>query len=262
MNSPVWLVTGASSGVGRVLAVALAAAGRRVLLAARRPEALADTAQWCQGRGEPLAVDLADPASVDDLAARVIQRLEGRPLAGIVHAAGIMAWDSPATASGWSRVPLVNAVAPARLIKALEGPLTAQPGNRVLLVAGAPFTLKGVVPRPEAWKGEAKGKGMGLALEAAAAKVALAGFWHRRWGGRTSIFAFHPGFVKSNLADGLPFPLRTLGCLAQPFLSTRCATGEFLALDTAAPALSGQLVDGRRAVALDVPLWTGFPELV
>ena len=252
MSTPVWLVTGAGSGVGRTLAVALASTGAEVILAGRRKETLEDTARWCWALSLVAQVDLAEPASIDALAVTVQIRLAGRPLAGIVHAAGVMAWSSPATSSGWSQVPQVNALAPWRLTKALEAPLLKAPGGRVLLVAGAPFTLKGVRPNLSRWRGEQKGKGMALALEAAAAKVWMARVLNRQWGGRASIFAFHPGFVKSHLADALPFPLNYLGCLAQPFLAARSVTGEFLSLDPMAPTLSGTLVSGRRS-AVDCP---------
>lgn len=246
MSPPVWLVTGAGSGVGRVLAVALAASGAEVILTARNQDALADTARWCPG-ASVCPADLADDREVERLILAVKPILGGRPLAGIVHAAGVMTWDSSSTVTGWSRVPLVNALSPWRLTLGLEADLLAA-GGRVLFVAGAPFTLQGVQPRLEGWKGEQKARGLRLALEAAAAKVWLARELDRRWASRASAFAFHPGFVKSALADGLPFPLNTLGCLVQPLLSTRCRTGEFLALDPGAPALSGHLVAGLRAV--------------
>lgn len=252
----VWLVTGAGSGVGRTLAVALAAAGAEVVLTARRRERLEDTAAWCGPSARVVCADLADPTSVDALAREVDIVLGGRPLAGIVHAAGLMAWTSEDTASGWSRIPLVNAVSPWRLTLALEPHLLRALGARVLFVAGAPFTLRGVQPDLGAWHGQQNGRGMHLALEAAVAKVLFARVLHRRWAGRASVWAFHPGFVKSDLAEGLPPPLSTLGCLARPFLSARSRTGEFLCLDPRAPELSGHLVAGRKA-ALVPPLDPG-----
>lgn len=248
MSAPVWLITGAGSGVGRTLAIALASSGAEVLLASRSRARLEDTARWCWAPSLVVPVDLADQRSTGDLATAVHRHLGGRPLAGIVHAAGIMAWSSGATPSGWSLVPQVNAIAPWSLTLALEADLLAAPGARVLFVAGAPFTIRGVVPQIDQWKGEQKGRGLSLALEAAAAKVVMARVLARKWGRNASVFAFHPGFVKSHLADGLPFPVNVLGCLAQPFLATRCKTGEFLALDPQAPGLSGHLVDGTRAI--------------
>ena len=77
-GAPVAVVTGAGSGVGRAVAVALAAEGHVVVLAGRRPEPLAEVATECArawrhagrspgGAGPPaLAVptDVADPDSV------------------------------------------------------------------------------------------------------------------------------------------------------------------------------------------------------
>ncbi|MGG5822833.1 SDR family oxidoreductase [Falsiroseomonas sp. HW251] len=60
------LVTGASSGVGRAAAVALAEAGWAVGLLGRRKEELEKTAGMCGGaRTLVLPADVADPASVD-----------------------------------------------------------------------------------------------------------------------------------------------------------------------------------------------------
>ena len=70
------LVTGAGSGIGRVVALGLAAAGYRVSLAGRRPEPLRTLAQEIgQEFGEAaLAVetDVTDPDSVDALFARTV----------------------------------------------------------------------------------------------------------------------------------------------------------------------------------------------
>ena len=71
---PIALVTGASQGIGRAVALGLLADGFRVVLAARRAEpleALAEEAR--QQGGEALAVpcDVTDAASVDALFARI-----------------------------------------------------------------------------------------------------------------------------------------------------------------------------------------------
>lgn len=247
MSAPVWLVTGAGSGVGRTLAAALAASGAEVMLTARNQRRLEDTAQRCGPLASIHPADLADATSVAALGNRVVAYLAGRPLAGIIHAAGVALWSSPSTPSGWSLVPLVNAVSPWRLTLDLEPSLLAAQTPRVLFIAGAPFTLKGVRPDPTRWKGEQKGRGLALALEAASVKVMMARHLHERWAGRGLAFAFHPGFVKSHLADGLPFPLKTLGSLARLFLSAHSATGELLALHPGAAPLSGNLVNGKKA---------------
>ncbi len=244
-----WLVTGASSGVGRVMARALAGAGHRVLLTARNQALLSDTQRSCPG-SEVADADLSHLEAVAALAKLADTWAGPEGLAGIVHAAGVMLWDSPATPGGWSLVPVVNAVAPWRLTAGLEGALQRNGAPRVLFIAGAPFTLNGIQPHLNHWKGEQKGQGLTLALESAAAKVWMARELNRRWASKGSAFAFHPGYLRSHLADGLPFPINVVGFLAQPFLGTRCRNGEFLAFDSLASALSGNLVSNQKPFPL------------
>jgi NAD(P)-dependent dehydrogenase (short-subunit alcohol dehydrogenase family) len=72
-EAPVAVVTGAGSGLGRVVAGALLDAGYAVALAGRRAEALTETAA---GRAEALVAptDVADPASVAALFGAVRER--------------------------------------------------------------------------------------------------------------------------------------------------------------------------------------------
>jgi NADP-dependent 3-hydroxy acid dehydrogenase YdfG len=72
MTSPVAVVTGAGSGIGRVVSHALLGAGYRVALAGRRAEALRQTAGDAPGA---LAVptDVSDPAAVEALFQKVKQ---------------------------------------------------------------------------------------------------------------------------------------------------------------------------------------------
>lgn len=244
--TPLWVITGAASGVGRSLAVSLAASGAEVILVARRRERLEDTATWCQGRAIVCPADLSDEESLTQLALTVARHADSRGLAGLVHAAGILTLSSPDTPLGWSRVPLVNAIAPWWLTRIWEPYLLATEAPRVLFVAGAPFTIPHSLPRIEDWHGAIPNRGMSLAVEAAAAKVVMARVLARSWAARGSAFAFHPGFVKSELADGLPLPLAKLGCLVQPFLAARSRTGEFLIHDKDVSRLSGTLVSGCR----------------
>ena len=63
------VVTGASSGIGAATARALAAAGFRVVCAARRTDRIEDLA--AEIGGEAITCDITDQASVDALAAAV-----------------------------------------------------------------------------------------------------------------------------------------------------------------------------------------------
>ncbi len=65
------LVTGAGSGVGRAVALALSGAGYTVALTGRRREPLDETAAAAPGRTLVATADVGDPASVKDLFAQV-----------------------------------------------------------------------------------------------------------------------------------------------------------------------------------------------
>ena len=79
MNDPrkVALVTGAGSGIGQAVALALARAGYCVALAGRRADALDETARAAGERSAdlmPVPTDVANPESVAKLFARVAER--------------------------------------------------------------------------------------------------------------------------------------------------------------------------------------------
>jgi uncharacterized protein len=82
-------VTGASSGIGRLLALRLAALGARVALVARRGDALERLAGEIAGQGGEafaLACDVGDASAVEGAAARAVERLGGVDL--LVNNAG------------------------------------------------------------------------------------------------------------------------------------------------------------------------------
>jgi short-subunit dehydrogenase len=84
------LVTGASGGIGRSIALALGREGMDVALSGRREDALASVADALRATGvraAPLTADLADPGSVDPLVERAEAALG--PLDVLVNNAGI-----------------------------------------------------------------------------------------------------------------------------------------------------------------------------
>ncbi|WP_158228366.1 SDR family NAD(P)-dependent oxidoreductase [Pseudonocardia sp. MH-G8] len=80
MSERVAVVTGANRGIGRAVALALAADGFAVATTARDPGTLADTIAEIEergGRGVALACDVGDESSVAALAAQVLDRWGG-----------------------------------------------------------------------------------------------------------------------------------------------------------------------------------------
>ncbi len=76
MNKKVAIVTGASRGIGRASAIALAEAGANVVLAARRPDVLEEAAAEVRARGRRalvVATDVTVAAELDRLLARTLE---------------------------------------------------------------------------------------------------------------------------------------------------------------------------------------------
>lgn len=138
------LVTGASSGIGAELAVALASAGATVALAARRADRLAAVLERCRAHAPgsiSLPVDLADPGAVDGLAADVLSGLGGVDLlvncAGMPKRRHVTALD-PDTVE---RVMQVNFLAPTRLTLALLPQMLERGEGRIVNVSSVAATL-------------------------------------------------------------------------------------------------------------------------
>ena len=142
------ILTGASEGIGRALALALAARGARVALAARDRERLETLAQECRTRGgEALAIptDVTNQQDLEWLVNEAVKTYGG--LEAVVHNAGITMWsrfDALADFSIFERLMEVNYLAPVRLT-ALALPHLKS--SRGLIVAVA--SLAGLTGVPE-----------------------------------------------------------------------------------------------------------------
>ena len=89
MTSPTTiLLTGASAGIGRDTALALARAGHHVIAAARRLPALEALAAEAGGAITPLQLDLDDPASIAAAMAEVDRITAGRGVDALINNAG------------------------------------------------------------------------------------------------------------------------------------------------------------------------------
>ena len=136
------LVTGASSGIGRWVAVALAARGAQVVATGRRQGGLEETDDVIRaagGRATLLPLDLAKQGEqIDALGPSIVERF-GR-LDILVHAAGVLPKLTPAAhimPRDWEESLAVNASAAWRLIRSCDPPLRAAPRGRAVFLADA-----------------------------------------------------------------------------------------------------------------------------
>lgn len=146
------LVTGASRGIGRASALALAAAGAHVIAAARTQGALEalDDEILAQGgeRATLVPMDLADGDGIDQLGLAIHQRHGKLDL--LVHAGAMLGGLWPVShmdPQQWDRVVSVNLTSTYRLIRSME------PLLRQAEAARAIFVTTGRVARPRAFWG-------------------------------------------------------------------------------------------------------------
>jgi len=132
-------VTGASRGIGRVIAVALADAGANVALIARSAEGLAETAEAVDAAGREAVVIPADVTSYDavaDAAAAAIDRLSHVDI--VVNNAGGSNFMVPfrdLRLSGWDKLLQLNLSSAVYVCHALAGHLLERGSGSVINVA-------------------------------------------------------------------------------------------------------------------------------
>ena len=136
--APVALVTGASRGIGRAVAVALARRGTYVVLTARSIGGLEETDDMVQaagGRASLLPLDLMEGAEIDMLGPTLHTRF-GR-LDGMVHAAAVLGTLTPVghiTPKDWTEAVAVNLSATWRLVRTLDPLLRAAEAGRAAVL--------------------------------------------------------------------------------------------------------------------------------
>jgi NADP-dependent 3-hydroxy acid dehydrogenase YdfG len=135
LSNRVALVTGASSGIGEAVAVALGTAGAAVVALARRADRLSRTVARIEaagGKALALAGDVAEEATATRAVAEALQHF-GR-LDILVNAAGIIQAGSVENAdtTEWRRVIEVNLLATLYTCHAALGPMRAQGSGHIV----------------------------------------------------------------------------------------------------------------------------------
>jgi NAD(P)-dependent dehydrogenase (short-subunit alcohol dehydrogenase family) len=143
------LVTGASRGIGRAVALELARRGWRVIAVARAQKALEkldDAIKALGGTATLIPLDLKDLTAIDGLAAPLFERfgkLDG--LAACAGALGSLMPAHQATPAVMDETILVNYLANQRLIRALHPLLRESDAGRAV------FVTSGAAKNPRAY---------------------------------------------------------------------------------------------------------------
>ncbi len=191
------LVTGASRGIGRAVAIALARRGVHCVLTARSQGGLAETDDLIRAAGGSatlLALDLLDGAAIDSLGPTLADRF-GR-LDMLVHAAASLGVLTPVphmVERDWDRAWAVNVTASLRLIR------TSAPLLRAAAAGRAVFLTDSHARRPVAFWG------MLGAAKAAMENLVLSWADECASEPRLRINLFDPGIVATRLrAQAMP----------------------------------------------------------
>jgi 3-oxoacyl-[acyl-carrier protein] reductase len=143
ISKPVALVTGASRGIGRAIAVALSEAGYLLALAARDKKALAESAGLCHGSDALIfPVDLADEGAPEKLVDDVL-KAAGRLDLLVNNAGAVISRSFEQTDStDWDRMMTLNARSPFLLTRAALPALRRAPEAAVVNI-GSVVSFKG-----------------------------------------------------------------------------------------------------------------------
>ncbi len=148
LTGKVAFVTGASKGIGRSIAAALAESGADVALAARGIEGLQQTAALVEEAGRKALVlqcDVTDTSSVEESITKTVKELGGLDI--VVNNAGGTRFMSPLTdmrEDGWTKVVDLNLTSIFRVCKAAAPHLMSKGKGSVINVA----SVDGVSPTP------------------------------------------------------------------------------------------------------------------
>jgi 3-oxoacyl-[acyl-carrier protein] reductase len=184
------LVTGAASGIGRALALALAREGADLYLVDRDEVQLAAAAREAQGLGVSVVArvcDLTQPSAITAMVQSVLSG--GGALNILVNNAGVAYYGAThdMTAEQWERIMAVNLLAPIQLVRELMPTLLAQDEAHVVNVC----SIFGLVPLRKGAAYQASKFGL----------VGLSAALRAEYGRDIGVTALCPGFVRTPMLE-------------------------------------------------------------
>ncbi len=190
-------ITGASSGIGRALALKLAGMGRRVVASARDEaalKALARDAESLPGSIHPLSLDITDAAAVEAAVTRIEDEIG--PLALVVLNAGT---HKPVAArdlklADFRMLTEINLMGTLACLIAVSRPMLARERGQIAVVA----SVAGYFGLPSSAAYGMTKAGLINMTQALQPELAVRGI---------TLQLVNPGFVKTPLTDKNDFPM-------------------------------------------------------
>ena len=208
-----FIVTGASSGIGRVTARRLAGMGAHVVIAGRSVEGCEAVALELRQQGDParievLALDLADLASVRAAAAQVLAG--GGRIAGLINNAGV-AGARGVTRDGFELAFGVNHLGHFLFTRLLEARLRESAPARVVNISSVAHRRITGIDFHALRQTTRTRTGLHEYGVSKLCNVLFARELARRWAGSgVTSYALHPGVIATDIWRHVPQPLRWL----------------------------------------------------
>ncbi len=257
MQGKTCIVTGANSGIGKGTCLGLARRGARVIMVCRDAErgqaALDEIRRETGSLSLSLAIcDLSSQASIRHLADKL--RCEETSIDVLAHSAGALFFDREESVDGIEMNLAVNYLGAFLLTNLLRDTLVASAPARVVSVSGE-YHRKVSIDFDDL-QGLRRFRPIKAASQATLAKLLFTLELSRRLQGTGVVAnALHPGAVRTNLTRGLPWYLRSLVAVAQPFMKSPergAQTVVYLASSPEVATTTGQyFIDCRPAVSSD-----------
>jgi dehydrogenase/reductase SDR family member 4 len=194
LNNKVAIVTGASKGIGKAIALALAQQGAKVVISSRKQEAVAEVAQEFKQQGlEALAVaaHMGSLEQIDQLVEQTLAHWGGIDI--IINNAAINPAYGPLQDTDsdlFDKIMQVNVKGPLELAKKAYPSMKSRGGGSVVNIS----SIEGITPGP----------GLGLYSVSKAALITLTKVQAREWGPdkvRSNVIC--PGLVKTKFSSAL-----------------------------------------------------------
>ncbi len=194
LDSKVAIVTGASKGIGKYIALALAQQGAQVVVSSRKQNAVDEVAQEFNNQGLKavgMACHMGDGEQVKALAKNTISEFGGidiivnnaaaNPVFGPVETAGDDAFD---------KIMEVNVKGPLNLAKSALESMKSRGGGAIVNIS----SIEGITP----------GQGLGLYSVSKAAMIQLTKVMAREWGpNNIRANAICPGLIETKFSEAL-----------------------------------------------------------